>query len=373
MKILFTCLSMNKGGAERVISVLANKFIKQHEVTIVTLVKSEPEYNLNKQIKIIEVDKTDFLYKLKTIGKILLRILPNRLIGLYKVIKAQKPDVIISFLPEPSLRIMLIKKLSKDIKSIPTIVSVRNDPNIEYKNKFIYYAMKKLYKNADALVLQTEESKEYFEKIIKDKEKLTIIPNPINENFIVDEPYKGKREKTIVIVGRLEPQKNHKLLIDAFKNVIETQSEYKLLIYGDGSLKNELEEYTKKLGLSNNIIFKGKKDNIKEEIYNAGMFVLSSNYEGMPNALMEAMALGLPCISTDCPCGGPKTLINNNVNGILVKVNDVNEMSKAIKFLIENPNISQQISFEANKIKETYAIDKIKEEWIKCIEGLKKV
>ena len=350
MNILFCLGSMDKGGAERVISNMANNLILNNNVSIVTTVNRKSEYYLKDEISIFSLDEDE-----KRTSNI------KRIIKLRDIIKNVKPNIIISFQPEPSFRILALKIFNK----IPTIVSVRNDPKIEYKNIKRKIFMKMLYPLADGYVFQTEEAKQYFSKKIQDKS--IIIPNPINENFIVDEPYKGKREKTIVSVGRLEPQKNHKLLIDAFKEIVKKHKEYKLLIYGDGSLKNKLEEYTKDLGLSNNIIFKGKKDNIKEEIYNARMFVLSSNYEGMPNALMEAMALGLPCISTNCPCGGPRTLINTNINGILVKVNDVNEMKNAINKIIEDEELSQKIENNAIKIKEEYAPDKIMNIWKKYI------
>lgn len=368
MKILFNCLSLEKGGAERVISVLANKFIEKNYVTIVTLIKEKPKYDLNKNIKLISVDKSNYL-KSNKIKKMLFKILPNRLIKLAKIIKTENPDIIISFLPEPSLRLMLLKKINKNIKKIPTIVSIRNNPEIEYKNRLIYYIMKMLYKNVDGLVLQTEEAKDYFKKIINE-EKLTVIPNPINEKFIVNNPYIGEREKTIVTVGRLERQKNQKLLIDAFKNVVKKHDDYKLLIYGKGSLKEYLEEYVVSINLTDKVIFKGQVDNIQEEIFKSGIFVLSSDYEGMPNALMEAMSLGLPCISTDCPCGGPKTLMKNNKNGILVEVGNVSQMEEAMNLLIEDKEMSSNISYSANQIKDIYSINKISDRWINVIESL---
>ena len=300
MKILFNCLSMEKGGAERVISILANKFIEKNEVTIVTLIKSNPEYLLDKKVKVLHVDNKNYFDSDK-ITKILIKLFSNRLQKLTRILVNESPDIIISFLPEPSMRLMLIKKINKKIKKIPTIISIRNDPKIEYKNRLIYLMMKKLYKNVDSMVLQTEEAKNYFSKIIK-AEKLAIIPNPINEKFFLNNSNIKEREKTIVTVGRIEKQKNQKLLIDAFKEVEKKYSEYKLLIYGDGSLRKSLQEYSNLLDLKNKVIFKGKRDNIPEEILKAGIFVLSSDYEGMPNSLMEAMALGLPCISTDCPC-----------------------------------------------------------------------
>ncbi len=265
---------------------------------------------------------------------------------------------------------MVLKKVSKKLRDIPTIISIRNDPKIEYKNKVVYFLMKNLYKDVDCLVLQTNEAKNFFEKIVKDNNKLHVIPNPINEKFDVNTPYVGERDKTIVTVGRLEKQKNQKLLIDAFKIASEKHNDYKLLLYGKGSLQKQLEEHCENNSLEDKVIFKGQVDNVKEEIYKAGMFVLSSDYEGMPNALMEAMALGLPCISTDCPCGGPRTLIQQNENGILVETNNVEQLSNAINMLIENRELSSKIGYSANKIKESYSVNVIAKKWLNVIESM---
>ena len=251
----------------------------------------------------------------------------------------------------------------KIFNKIPVILSVRNDPKEEYKNIKRKIFMKILYPLADGYVFQTEEAKEYFS--LKIQRKSVVIPNPINEDFIVDKPYDGEREKTIVTIGRIEKQKNQKLLIDAFKEVLKTHGEYKLLIYGEGSLKGKLIKYVEENKMSNNVIFKGKTDNVKREIYKSGIFVLSSNYEGMPNALMEAMLLGVPCISTNCSCGGPRDLIENDENGILIEVNNVDQLIKAINKIIENRDYSKKISINAIKIQKKYDPVKIINLWKK--------
>jgi glycosyltransferase involved in cell wall biosynthesis len=150
---------------------------------------------------------------------------------------------------------------------------------------------------------------------------MAIIPNPINPEFNV-KPFSGKRRKIITSVGRLSEQKNQHVLIEAFSRIEKDFPDYELVIYGEGNLRETLENQIKTLKLENKVKLPGVKKNIKNEIYDCSLFVLPSLYEGMPNALMEAMALGLPVISTDCPCGGPRFLIHN-YNGLLVKVNNV--------------------------------------------------
>ncbi len=341
------------------IANLSNRLIEKYEITIVSIIKSNYEYELNNKINRISLDVKDFS-KISRITKKLLKLSIVREMKLKKVILKEKPDIIISFLPEPSFRILFLKKTNKEIKKIPVIVSERGDPSVIFKNNIIRYIMKYLYTSIDGFIYQTEEAKAYFSDIIDVPSK--IIANPINSNFIVKEPSK-KRNKTIVAVGRLNEQKNNKLLIDSFEKVCKYRTDYKLLFYGTGPLQTKLKKYIKELDLTEKIFFMGKSNCIEKDIYNAGIFVLSSNYEGMPNALMEAMALGLPCISTDCPVGGPKTLIKNGENGLLVPVGDEEALSIAILKLIEDNELSQKIANNALKISEKFNPNIINQQW----------
>ena len=313
-----------------------------------TSIKENSYYKLNNNINLYNLDEN-------RPEKSFLKKNIKRLKKMNLLVKKIKPDIIISFLPEPSYRILFLKIFNPNIK---VIVSVRNDPKVEYssiKNRMI---MKLLYPLADGFVFQTQEAKEYFSKKIQDKS--VIIPNPINEEFIC-EPYTGKREKIIVTVGRLEKQKNHKMLIEAFSKLPEELNEYKLIIYGEGSLRPELEKQIKELNLLDRVFLPGQVDDIKNKIYKASLFVLSSNYEGMPNALMEAMALGIPCISTDCPCGGPRFLIKNGYNGYLVHINDIQDLHKTIQNVLHKEQT--EISKRANKIIVNLNPNKINKDW----------
>lgn len=359
MRILFCLGSMTKGGAERVVANLANWLISENEVAIVVTPPNKSSYKLDDKVTFYTLDNFN-----DKKSNLLIRNI-RRVKRLNKFINEFNPDIILSFLPEPSYRVLFLKTFNKK----KVIVSVRNDPKIEYKNVFNRLIMKILYSNADGFVFQTEDAKNYFSKRIQANS--VIIPNPINPSFIQEE-YKGKREKTIVTVGRLETQKNHKLLIDSFNLIKDDFSDYNLFIYGSGSLENELKDYVKKLNLSKRIVFKGECDNIKEEIYKSSLFVLSSDYEGMPNALMEAMSLGLPVISTDCPCGGPKFLIKNNVSGLLVPVNDTKGLSEAITKILSDRTFADNISNEAHKISDLVNPDVINKKWVEYIKKVVK-
>lgn len=359
MKICFFIGSMiEKGGSERVLSNLTKYFSTYTDVELLTILNSRIAYKIDDKVNVTHLDKKEIL-EYKSTNKFISILKYIIRYGRYrKYLKKTKPDVVVSFMPEASFLSLMTPKSKKTKR----IISVRNDPSKEFKNSIYKFLSKKLYKRADGFVFQTTDAKKYFNKEIQSKS--IVIPNPINEEFIEDISITNKKNNSsIVSVGRLDSQKNHFLLIDSFKEVLSKFPDATLVIYGEGSLRNKLEEYVKKNGIEDKIKLPGRVENIKELIKEANCFVLSSNYEGMPNALMEAMALGLPVVSTDCPCGGPRFLIKNNVNGILVDTNNVKQMSEAIIKILSNKEFSKYISKNAKKIVEDLNPKKINKKW----------
>ena len=153
-----------------------------------------------------------------------------------------------------------------------------------------------------------------------------------------------------------------------FLNDIKKYKDYILEIYGDGNLEQSILKYIKEKGLEEKVYLKGFSSNVHESINSTSMFVMSSDFEGMPNALLEALALGIPCISTDCPCGGPKLLIDNHKNGILVPVNNIDELSRAMCFIAENPQKAKEMGIIASKIKSKVNVETITDEWLNFIK-----
>lgn len=364
MKIMFNTMNLGKGGAERVINILAGEFSNNNKIKIVTHLNMPVEYKFNDNIEIVSIEKK---HRNSQICKFLSRISLNKLLRLKKEILSFKPDIIISFLPEPSFRILFLKKIDKRIKKIPVIVSVRNDPEEEYNNLLYKTIMKNLYPYANQLVLQTNDAKQYFKKEINYIGE--VIPNPVSDEFLINR-YEGEREKKIVAVGRLNKQKNYINMIDAFKIVNKTHNDYILEIYGDGFLKNDIQNYINENNLSDSIKLMGKTSNVKEAIYKATAFVMSSDYEGMPNALLEASCLGIPCVSTDCPCGGPKEILENGSCGLLVPVRDSIALANAICKLIDNPKLLIEFSKRCNENSIKYEKGRIIEMWKKIIDEL---
>lgn len=358
MKILFYIGNLRKGGAERVVATLSNKLVEKNEVIIITTTDEKVEYSLDKSIKLFSLKNFDGNKNPLVKNIIYLKRLKD-------YIKEIDPDIILGFLPEPSYRLLILKPFIKS----PVIISDRNDPKIEYASLKSRTIMKFLYKRADGFVFQTDEARDYFCKKIQDKS--IVIANPVDDRFLKTK-YVGYKSTEFINVGRLNEQKNQILLIESFKDVIKKYPNYKLLIYGEGSLKNELSMYIKDNKLNNNVKLCGNVDDIENILKDKKGFILSSKYEGMPNALMEAMAVGVPCISTNCPCGGPRELIKNNINGLLVKSNDKNELVSAMYKIIENDKMCKKIAMSAKKNMNNYSCDKIVSKWFEFMKEVYK-
>lgn len=355
-KILFYMNSIHFGGAERVIVNLANKFSeKNYEVVFVTSFISNEEYTLNSKVR-------RFVLENKVLEQSFLKRNFFRTMKLRSLCKREKPDIVISFMAEPNFRAILATRFLR----IKTLISIRNDPNKEYPTKLFRLVAKVLYPLASGCVFQTEDAKKWFDRRIQKKSK--IILNHVDEKFY-NVNFTGER-KDIVTVGRLEKQKNHKLLIEAFAKTASIFPNENLIIYGEGSLKKELVELSKKLNIEDKVIFKGETKEIHEKIKDAKIFVLSSDYEGLPNVVMEAMTLGVPVISTDCPCGGPRMLLDNNKNGILVKVSDVEEIASSIVRILRDSSFAELLGANAKKVAKEFEPNKIFEKWEKYIREI---
>lgn len=334
-KILFYIDSMQKGGANRVMANLVDYFTKKGFYVIlvndIVADRDIQEYEVNTSAKRIILNisgSNTIISNFKRIRK------------LRKIIHEEKPDSVLSFMGPPNIRMLL----ASIFMSCRKIVSVRNDPNREYGKNII----KKIFTNfifllADGCVFQTEDASKYFFSRIKAKS--TIIVNPVNEIFF--NTSSSETRKNVITVGRLFPQKNHKLLIRAFALISEKFLDEKLIIFGEGPLKSELKEYASDLGIEDRVFFPGSITNVNVELSKAKVFVLSSDYEGLPNALMEAMACGTAVVATDCPSGGPKYLLKESNAGILVSCNNVDEMAEAINVMMSE----EKNSFYRNQAK----------------------
>ena len=363
MKIIFHLNSMDRGGAQHVVSVLSGKLSQAgHEIIIATQWYSEDEYPLERSVRRVHVGLTEADDKAGRIGKAFIRLFRLR-----KCIKELKPDLVISFCAKANYR----SAFSLIGMKTPLIVSVRNNPVEDYAGHFISNLI--MEKKAMGCVFQTPDAMSFFSKSFQNRSR--VIFNPLDEAYLKAakdlDLQTITRSKKIVNVGRIDRQKNQLLLLQAFKTVADKYPEHTLEIYGDfqdKELLKQLKDYASTNGISSRVFFMGTANNLWEKIKDAALFVLSSDYEGMPNALIEAMALGIPSISTDCPCGGSGMLIEEGKSGILVPVGDISALAKAMDSVLSDDSLAETLSRNATGIIHQVDPDKICKEWTDFIE-----
>ncbi|MEZ3433410.1 MAG: glycosyltransferase [Lachnospiraceae bacterium] len=352
MKIFFYISNIGGGGAARVMTILANRFIKdENEVIFAVNFKAPNEYYLDSKVKRLFIEERES--QENVIKKNL-----HRIITLRNMIKEACPNVVISFMQENDARAYIATRGL----AVKLILSVRNDP----KRKFIRFPIKQIakyiYTHCDGVVFQTGEAKEWFHNI---KGVAGIIYNPVDERFFRTE--RASITKNIVTTGKFLEQKNHMLLIKAFQLIADEVPD-NLIIYGDGKLRKNYEEYIQESGLENRVYLPGYVVNVEEILASAKLFVMSSDYEGMPNSLMEAIAVGVPCISTDCPCGGPKELLCDELSDNLVPCNNDREFSAKMLKLLKNNNSA--LSVMEKQRAEEYRVENIYKQWQSLIEEI---
>jgi glycosyltransferase involved in cell wall biosynthesis len=349
-KILFFIGSMLEGGAERVVSILSNSLIKEeYDIEILMYLDNTPFYDLDPKIKLNSVCKNTGSRSLKKNFFWIRRYLNNNF------------DVVISFL-SPFNMLMLTCSIGK---GIPIIVADRNDPSKVPGNSISRIGRNILYHYSAHIVVQTNKNFKYFSNSLK--KKISIIPNPVNKIIVPDVYSSTTHQKVIVTVGRLIPQKNQQLLLDAFKIIHDKYPDYKLVIYGEGELRGKYENFINDNGLSEYILLPGVKKNIYDLLSKAEIFVLPSLFEGMPNALIEAMCIGMPVVSTRV--SGADEIIKTGYNGILIN-NDIDEMIDALEKLINNPTLRSRYGANASKLAWDLSESKITENWKMLIEQI---
>lgn len=357
MKILFLNTDIGYGGAEKMIVWLANQCaLDGHRAMFFTYRDGTEMQPLSPLVEHIHV-------QLETAGAGLSMFKTSKY--LHNFIKKEKFDIGVAFL-SPSMLRLAMASIGTDIK---LLFSHRADPyqvtNKGLKMKLFGGLNSWAFKQADFYVFQTLMAKEYFdERIQRDS---AVIANPIKP-LIRTIDRKESVEKKIVSVGRLDlRQKRQDVLIDAFNMLSPQYPEYILEIYGSG----EDEMYIKGLAKSNNRIkLMGKTNKVAEVIQNAAVFVLSSDFEGIPNALLEAMSIGVPCVASDCSPGGAAMLIKNGVNGILVPRGNAKAMAEAIIYMLKNRDKAEMMARESMKVVEEYSENKISKCWMNVIERL---
>ncbi|MDD5216854.1 MAG: glycosyltransferase family 4 protein [Candidatus Omnitrophica bacterium] len=348
---------MSCGGAERVISKMANYYAsKGSQVTLMRWTNSAHNsfYKIHPSVEMLSLD-------IGASSKNIFEGLRNnwkRIKTLNTAMRHVGPDVVISFQTVQNV----ISLLATRGLNIPIIVSERFDPSTE-DLKYVWKILRQiLYPSAFRVVVQTEAASCYFSN--KVRRLVKVIPNPVEIETNVDEKSSAdpKTHKNILAMGRLVSQKGFDMLIRAFSTIANKNPNWSLTIWGEGPLRLDLESLIYNLGLHERVHLPGLTDNVFREMHQADLFVLSSRYEGFPNVLLEAMACGLPVISFDCQ-SGPKELIQNKVNGILVTAGDVNALASEMDRLMTEESERRRLAMRAAEIKEQYSMKNIMKLW----------
>lgn len=357
MRILIVNTDLGYGGAEKMLAFVANSLADAGmEVTFFTYRENSNYQNLNFLVKRehiqLESSGGNVLSGIKTIT------------WLHKYIKSGGFDLAIAFLTPSQLRLVPACWNTKT----KVLVSQRADPFIKKKTiigKIIGKFNELVFCRADLFAFQTETAKSYYPKRVQSNS--CVIPNPVKPLVRTIERTSQKIEKRIVSIARLEmKQKRQDLIIEAFNKLSIEHPDYQLEFYGTGEDEQRI---SKKAERNERIKLCGLTRDVAGVLQNATMFVLASDYEGIPNALLEAMSIGVPCVSTDCSPGGAALLIDNNVNGLLVQRNNSEKLYDAMKFIIEHPTIAEEMAVMAKKTCESFSEKEIANKWIYFISS----
>lgn len=347
-RYMFFIGTLGNGGAERVISILSDYMAEQGmDVEILTYYDRPLFYQINPKVKVTAVEKCT--------GK------KNKLLNILWIRRyfRKHARIVLSFLAPFNI----ISVAAKIGSRVPVVVADRNDPAKVPTSWGIRKLRDFIYIFADEVVVQTEKNKSYFNRIVQ--KKTVVIYNPVDMKEYTGSALGSLKDSLIISAGRLIEQKNQKMLLEAFANILSEYPKYKLCVFGEGSYRGALETKICELGIEKNVFLPGSTTELYEKMKEAELFVLCSNYEGMPNALIEAMCLGLPVISTKV--SGATDLIRNGENGMLVEIGDVQGLTDAMKKMLSDKERRKNMAEEAAKISESLLPEHIFAQWQEVI------
>ena len=344
-----------KGGIERVTVNLANELIKENDITIVSYFKTNKKinYELNEKIKV------EYLSNEKYDGepgsfKRLFKFLKSLYI-VTKYFKEDESDVIIAQGMPVALMLFFLNFMNKKI-------IVCEHVHYFYYGKFIRFIRSILYKFYFKVIVLTKKDKEYFQKNLKNVE---CIPN--FTSYISDKTSQ-LNNKVLISVGRLEEQKGYDILINICSKFLSKYPEWKLKIFGEGNLKEKLQNQIEKSNLKNQVLLMGTTDRIEQEYLNSDIYIMSSRFEGFPMVLLEATSYSLPIISFDCP-SGPSDIVEDGINGFLIRNFNEKEMLEKIEILMNDEKLRKEMSKNCKEKIEKFSKEKILEKWRKILKN----
>lgn len=349
MKILFLVSCLGVGGAERTVSYLSSYLAEQGDEIVIYTMTNEVKYLVNPKVKMI-CGNLSTEYKSR-LGRY--RNIVRRVIAINHIIKKENPDVVFCIMASTAKYLLVNRK-----RNYKLIVSERGNPKDALAGE--YKLEKRIFKRADGIVFQTERVKENYKGLFEGKS--AVIPNAVGNEFVYDTSWNLDCRKSIAAVGRLDRLKDYPVMFKAFRLFLSTHPGFDLEIYGDGSERASLERCAEENGIKSEVIFCGTCADAIKRISDASCYLLTSVSEGMPNTLMEAMGIGMPCVSTDCEYG-PAELIQDGVNGLLVPVRDVEAISAAVSRMVDDKEFAVKCGKNAQEILKTNSIENICSEY----------
>ena len=359
--IAFYISSLSRGGAERVFVNLAEFFLAEgYRVTMVTQYQypQEKEYVLPSRIKRVISDLTPE----ELSGSRLVNFC-RRVNKLHRIWKAERPELVLACNGKNNFMAVVTTMFTRT----SSVVSVVGEAKREYPNRLMRTLANLLFPHAAGIVLQTERSRGFFNKRVQ--RRAVILPNSLNPAFIRPR-YEGEREKRIVAVGRLDTNKNHEMMIRAFSALKDKYAEYTLTIYGEGELRPYLESLIGELGVTERVFLPGMIPDVAVKIEKAALFLLTSYSEGVSNALIEALAIGLPVVSTDVPSGGTEELMRDGENGLIIPPGDQRALEQAMDRLLGDPAYADRLGRAAAEIQKRLAPDRVNRLWKEYFDGI---
>ena len=353
--IAFHLNCLVKGGAERVVSNLANQFAKEGiKVYVATEWQDEDEFELDPAVTRVHVGLRPEDEKKNRVAKFFLRVKYLR-----EFVEEYHPQILVAFAQRANYRALMAAGKS----DTPVIVCCRTDPTGHYDSFSDKIQINWLFPRAAGAVFQTTGQREFFKPHLQDNS--TIILNPVNPKYFgLEKP--AVREKSVVHHARLVDFKNQPLLCNAFVEVHKKHPDYVLKIYGPDSFDGTKEILDKIIAdnhAEDYILLMGGSDELEKEIPKGSVYAFTSDWEGLPNSLLEAMAMGMPIVATDCPCGGPRTVMTDEKNGLLIPIKDKDALVKGLNRLIEDRELAERLGAEAARIEEITNAEAIFVQW----------
>lgn len=360
MQISLIIGAIHGGGAQRVVCLLANAWVQAgHNVTVFHYDRLADRFPFDQHTN-LKIERLPLDLPVCNKFQAAIRIikdaqkLRNRLIE-------QSPDAVVSFLPQTNV----LSVLACLGTHIPIVITELCHPEYDRIGNIWPLLRKLTYRFADEVVVQTKDIRDWFLQNVPCR--LSVIPNSVPQPPVrrVHEP--SSTRKTIITAARLCFQKNLDSLLEAFASLSDTHPHWDLVIYGEGEDRPMLEKMIEKEGLTGRATLPGWTTSLSEQLANSHIFVLPSRFEGMPMALSDAMSIGLPCISTNCP-SGPSELIMDGHNGFLVPVEDVDALKSAMDKLMSSPELRMRIGKEATFVTELFSQESALKRWQDCLQ-----